>query len=218
MNYKIIAALALSIPITAFAYDKDLIISKEANRHPVYMGVETGYGSTTWGYLVPPEENAALTLSTPTSVAEGGAIWGILLGYEFSPHFGIEGSYNHYPNATIKFDETSIFTFDHDDITEFTTKTDCVSLITKFMLYIPNTQIRAVSSVGISNVHRSDILFDSWSLSPTFGLGFNYDLNAHVMVEIGANLTTGYAIAELDPVENFVPFLYSGYLHLNWRF
>lgn len=213
MKYKILTVLALSIPLTTFADYNDL----SASHHPIYMGVETGYGSTTWGYLVAPDENAALSFTTPIAVSEGGTIWGLLLGYEFSPNFGLEGSYTHYPNAKIHFDESSMFAYDNDDLTEFTTETETVSIIGKFMLYIPKTQIRAVSSFGIANIHREDMVYENWTLSPKFGVGLNYNLNTHLMVEVGINYTAGYAVTELEPTDDFTPFLYSGYLHLNWR-
>lgn len=215
-NYKLFIA-SLLLPLTTHAA-QDLAIHQEPNFHPIYMGVETGYGSTTWGYLVPAEEDAAMAFSTPTAVHEGGVIWGLLLGYEFSPNFAIEGSYTRYPNAEIEFDDMSLFAFEHDDVTEFSTETESVSLIGKFMLYLPNTKIRAVSSVGIANVHRADFIFNSWTLNPKFGVGFNYSLNQHVVAEVGITYTAGYAVTELSPAENFIPFLYSGYLHLTWHF
>ena len=101
--------------------------------YPFYAGVTGGYGKTTWQGLVPPEDkqNLAMELSTPKYVNEGGLLWGLFAGYELLPYFALEASYMHYPDATIAFDSSSIFSFEHDDITTFTSKTEEVSLMAK---------------------------------------------------------------------------------------
>jgi len=188
--------------------------------HPFYLGLTGGYGSTTWGGLVPSKnkQNNALNISTPTYVKEGGAIWGAFVGYEFIPFFAIEGAYTRYPDAKVSFDPMSLFTFEHDGLTSLTTKTETVSLMGKIMLVIPNTKIRAYSSVGGAEVHRSDQLNDHWQLSPTFGLGFTYNITDHIMTELGANYTSGAGESELNPAQDYVPFLYSVFFHLGYRF
>jgi hypothetical protein len=188
--------------------------------HPFYVGITGGYGSTTWNQLAPSQQNAslALSLSTPTSAKEGGGIWGFFAGYELIPNFAIEASYTRYPIATVYFDSSSLFTFDYNGRTEFSTKTDTTSLLVKFMLMIPHTSVRAFSSAGVAGIHRSDVITDCWRVSPAFELGFNYNINEHLMLEIGANYTGGYGESELNPAEDYVPFLYSGFLRLGYRF
>ena len=196
----------------------------EIKRHPLYVGVTGGYGSTTWAGLVPldlseqDEQTFALRLSTPIQVSEGGGVWGFFAGYEFIPNFALEASYMRYEDATVTFDEISNFTFNTDGLTEFVTQTETVSLMGKFMLFIPRTKVRVYSSVGGAALHRKDILANGWRYTPTFGLGLNRDFNPHVMGEIGANFTAGYGEAQLNPTDVYFPFLYSVFARLAYRF
>lgn len=188
--------------------------------HPFYIGITGGYGSTTWNGLVPADnkQNEATLLSTPKSVTEGGAIWGMYVGYEFIPQFALEASYTHFPNATVYFDEMSLVSFNNDGLTSLTTKTESVSLLAKFMVMIPHTTIRIYSSAGAAGVHRQDMLNNVWRASPSFTVGFNYNFTDHLMGEFGMNYTGGYGESELDPSQDYVPFLYSAFFRLAYRF
>jgi len=209
------AAFFFSVCHLAYAAtDPDLF------RYPFYVGVEGGYGSTTWGWLVPPENRASelLELSTPTNVNEGGALWGIFMGYELIPEFAVEANYSRYTTAHVFFSDESIFAFTYDGQTQFNSGTEDYSLSAKFMLFIPQTTVRVYSSVGVAAVHRYDILEDRWRASPAFGVGFNYNITPHWMTEIGANFTGGYGESELTPANDYMPFLYSVFLRLAYRF
>lgn len=186
--------------------------------NPFYIGLEGGYGSTTWGHLVPAEPNAAMSLSTPIQVSEGGSVWGVFGGYELIPEFAVEANYMHFQATRLYFDSMSLFSFDYDGRTELTTRSETVSVMGKFMLVIPRTTIRAYSSVGIAAVHRYDEIKNIWRGNPSFGAGLNYNLDDHWMTEIAINYTPGYGEAELDPTIDFVPFLYSAFLRLAYRF
>lgn len=189
--------------------------------YPFYLGFTGGGGSTTWGTLVPPKNRQidALSLSTPIHVNEGGSIWGFFAGYELIPFFAVEAAYTHYPKATVAFDaEKSLFAFDHDGVTEFVTRTEAVSLVGKFMFLIPHTTVRAFSSVGPAVVHRKDVIVNHWRVSASFNVGLNYNFNEHIMGEIGFNYTSGFGVSEIDPAEDFMPFLYSGFFRLAYRF
>ena len=199
----------------------------DIKRHPLYVGVSGGYGSTTWSGLVPldlSDEEDPMRLSTPIGVSEGGGVWGFFAGYEFIPVFALEASYMRYPDATVTFDPLSNFNWDHGGsegllgLTEFVTQTETVSLMAKFMVFIPRTTIKAYSSIGAAALHRKDILTDGWIYTPTFGAGFNTDFTPHIMGEIGANFTAGYAEAQLDPTDVYFPFLYSVFVRLAYRF
>lgn len=188
--------------------------------HPLYVGGMAGYGSTTWDGLVPASVNAsaALSLSTPIHVSEGGFTWGFFAGYEISPFFALEASYLRFPDATVTFDEISLFAFEHDGRLSFQTRTEMLALLAKIMLVVPNTSVRLYSGAGIANVHRHDEVIDYWQVSPTFGVGLNYNLTEHIMGEIGANYTAGYGESEISPVEDYVPFLYAVFLRIAYRF
>lgn len=189
----------------------------ERNR-PLYIGITGGYGQTTWGQLVPKDnDNAALNVSTPTHVSEGGGLWGVYGGYYFLPLFALEGSYMRYPVAHLTFDPTSLFTFYHNGRTELDTNTESVSIVAKILLVIPRTKIKFYSSIGGAGVHRYDAVVNRWRLSPTFGAGFLYDINKRFIAEFGTEYVAGYGQSEMDPAEHYVPFMYSGFLRLACR-
>lgn len=193
---------------------------EELFRYPVYVGVAGGYGSTTWQGLVPSPEkqNVAINISTPTWVNEGGAVWGVLAGFEVTPYFAIEANYTHYPDARVFFDEDSLFSFEHDDHVELRTHTDTASVMAKVMLIIPSTAFRLYSGAGVARVQRNDEINRDWRASPTFAIGVNCNLTPHVMGEVGINYTAGYGESELNPAADYIPFLYSVALKLAYRF
>lgn len=189
------------------------------SRH-FYIGGLGGYGSTTWEGLVPSleKQNSAIGISTPIRVEEGGGVYGFLAGYEFSPYFAIEGSYFKYPDAKVHFEDISLFSFNNDGKTHFSTRTNAYSLMGKIMLVIPKTYLRAFSSFGVADVHRKDLLNDHWRLSPTFGAGINYHITDRIMAELAGNYIAGYGESELNPTEVYFPFLYSVTFRLAYYF
>lgn len=188
-------------------------------QHPFYIGGTAGYGSTTWDGLVPTtkNQNMALSLSTPIETEEGGGVVGFFLGYEFFPYFAVEGAYAHYHDATVRFDPISLFSFDNDERVKFVTHTETISLMGKFMILVPHTMIKIYSSAGIASLHREDILMDSWRITPTFGVGLNYNFTPHIMGELGGNYTAGFGESALNPSESYFPFLYSAFVRLAYR-
>lgn len=189
-------------------------------QHSFYVGAMGGYGSTTWQGLVPSTENQnlALSMSTPLDVTEGGAVWGVLAGFEFVPALAVEASYMRYADAKISFDEMSLFSFDNNGSLGFVSQTEALSVMGKIMLPVPHTKVRIYSSAGVADVHRSDILKDEWRVSPTFGAGLNYQLTDHFMGELGGNYTAGFGESQLNPTESYFPFLYSVTLRLAYYF
>ena len=187
---------------------------------PFYVGVSGGLGSTTWRGLVPAAEkqNSAISLSTPIEVKEGGGVWGIFTGYEFTPNFAIEANYRHYHRAKVIFNEDSIFAFEHDGRLIFNTDTKSIDIMAKVMLVIPKTPLRLYSSIGMAEIHRQDEISQHKQISPTFGGGFNFSFTKHFMAELGFNYTAGYGESELNPADDYMPFLYSGFFSLAYRF
>lgn len=187
---------------------------------PLYIGIMGGYGSTTWNGLVPAavNQNEAMSFSVPTSVQEGGGVWGLMGGFEFMPSLALEASYMHFPDAQVNFAPLSLFSFTHNEQTQFTTRTETMSLVAKLMVVIPNTPLRIFSSVGGAGVHRDDILAEEWLLSPTFGFGLNYRMTRHIMAELAFNYTAGYGESQLSPTDTYLPFLYATTFRLAYFF
>jgi opacity protein-like surface antigen len=191
-------------------------------KYPFYAGITAGYGNTTWQGLVPdPNKNAAaMVFATPIRADEGGVLWGAAAGYEFNPYFALEGSYSRYPNAKVTFnpDPTiSYFTFSHQ-ISNLNTHTETVAINAKIMMIIPHTTIRAYSCLGPAGIHRYDQIRERWRVTPAFGAGLNYNFTDHIMGEFGVNYTAGYGVSEMSPAEDYLPFLYSAFLRVAYRF
>lgn len=214
--FKPLTLLTLTYLSTTLSYASD---HDDIFRYRWYAGGHIGYGSTTWEGLVPSaaKQNIAINMSTPISITEGGLIGGALMGYEFTPYFGFEASYTQYPNARLHFDETSLFAFDHNDQTDLITQTEMVAVIAKIMLIIPHTHVRAYSDFGIADVHRDDHIRDQWKLTPTFGMGLNYNITPRIMTEIAATYAAGYGESEISPVDDYIPFLYAISFKLAYR-
>ncbi len=187
--------------------------------HPFYIGVNGGYGSTTWKGLVPSQEKKSIVLnmSTPTDVREGGGVWGGVVGFDFSPWFGMDVNYLSYPKAEVFFDETSLFSFENNGRALLATHTQTVSLMAKFMVVIPETIMRLYSSVGVGWIHRGDEINDSWLVAPSFGAGLNYPISEHWMGEIAANYISGYGESEISPANDFIPFVYAVFFRVAYR-
>lgn len=192
---------------------------KNLYHHPIYIAGLGGWGSTTWGGLVPRPENQnwAISMSTPLKVKEGGEVWGLALGYELTPFFAIEADYMRFPNAQMTFDEYSLYSLDQNTLI-LNTSTQTASLNGRIMLVLPDTNFRLFSSVGIASVFRDDQINSDYRISPTFAFGFNVMMTDRLMAEIGSNYTAGYGESEINPVLDFVPFLYSVYVKLALRF
>ena len=194
------------------------VSSAFSDSYAFYIGVNGGYGSTTWVGLVPEiDQNMVLTMSAPIEVKEGGAAWGGFAGVEFTPFFALEANYLSYPDATVFFDKDSFFAFENNEQTELNTKTQAISLMAKFMLTLPGTSVRAYSSLGIGGIHRHDEINNVWIAAPSFGVGLNYIFTKHVMGEVVGNYMSGYGTSELNPVKDYVPFLYAAYARIAYR-
>jgi opacity protein-like surface antigen len=219
MRYFILVLCAWC-SFNAYAKQYSSLEIEQAFQHKAYVGALGGFGSTTWQGLVPAQEkqNMAISISTPVSVEEGGGVWGLAAGYELTPYFALEANYQHYPKARVIFDPESLFAFEQEGDLSFETNTEVFSLSGRLMLVIPQTLTRVYSSIGLARVQRDDIINQDWRFAPTFGLGVNFNFTDHVMGEIGSNYTAGYGESELNPAEDYVPFLYSVFLKLAYRF
>ncbi|MFT4060368.1 MAG: outer membrane beta-barrel protein [Legionella sp.] len=218
MSYKITKTILSPILLLSTTLCQAGI--KNTANHHFYVGAIAGYGSTTWQGLVASKENQndALSLSTPVDVEEGGATWGVMAGYEFTPCFAVEANYVRYPNSTVYFNEFSLFSFTHDHQLSLTTKTEAISLMGKIMLLIPNSNFRVFSSAGGAALYREDMIIDDWRLTPTFGAGINYNFTERIVGEIAGNYTAGYGESQLSPVDAYYPFLYSVTARVAYRF
>lgn len=188
--------------------------------HSWTVGVSGGYGSTTWQGLVPTAANQseALSLLTPIKATEGGAVWGAFIDYECSTYFGLEANYMQYPTATIHFDKNSLFTFEHDEQESFQSNTRTAFAVAKIMMPFPKTQLRLFSGAGIAGVYRNDIINTQTIASPVFTVGFRNLFSERILIELAGHYIAGQGEAELEPSQDYMPFLYAIYLKIGYRF
>lgn len=189
--------------------------------NPFYVGILGGMGSTTWKGLVPSqaEQNLALNMSTPIEAQEGGHVWGGIIGFEVNPFFAFQANYIHYPTARVFFDSISLFSFNHFDLSDFTTRTESISFLGKVMLIFPDSKLRLFSSAGAGMVHRQDMIInDNWHLGPSFEVGLNYPVNDRIMAEVAGNYVAGFGESQLNPTDAYFPFLYSVSIRLAYCF
>lgn len=202
----------------AYAKTPDNIL--ELYEKKIYAGGVGGIGFTTWRGLVPSEENRndAMSISTPILAREGGPVWGIFGGYEFTPYFAIEANYMKFPEAVVTFDDDSLFAFEHDGLTKLRSNTQTGSLMAKIMLLIPESPFRLYSAAGIAGVWRDDEINVAHRVSPSFSFGVTLNVSKRLMFEIGSNYTAGYGESEINPANDFIPFVYSFYGKAAFRF
>jgi hypothetical protein len=221
-NNKLLCCCLLAFFFPSVSFSAISLSTASVGNHtqyPFYAGLTIGYGTTTWGELVAPvDETMMMLLSTPTKVDEGGTIGGAFIGYELFPSFDIELSYMHYANARIFVDPMSLITYDYGVIDSFVSRTNNYSLVGKFLVPIPHSKARIFSSIGPAVTHRQDVVYDHWRLTAAFNVGFDIDISERLMMEIGGNYTAGTGKSEIDPIVDYIPFLYSGYGRLAWRF
>jgi hypothetical protein len=196
--------------------------------NPVYIGVLGGWGSTDWRMLVPKCHGTKnditncknlIDASAPLSAGDSGFIWGATAGYEIQPHFAIEGTVIRFPDTTITFNKVYNFYTKLNNIDDETIRsiTWAYYLVAKFMVQIGNTPIRGFANAGPELTYRKDILADCVRINPTFGVGLDYLVAAHAMVEIGFQYIAGYGESNTKPASCYIPFLYSLHLKLMAR-
>lgn len=205
---------------SGFVFSKGSTDYTDLYQYKFYFGGVGGNGSTTWGGLVPSEENRndAMSISTPILVREGGAVWGLVAGYEITPYLALEANYMHFPKAKITFDVDSLFAFEQDGRTVLYSNTQVGSIMARIMLVIPDSPFRLYSGAGAACVWREDDISSDNRISPTFAFGATLTLSKRLMLEIGSNYTAGYGESELNPANDFIPFVYSFYGKLAYRF
>ncbi len=194
-----------------------------------YVGLLTGYGSTTWQELVGTD--TASWASTPNSAKEGGLLWGLVLGYDFNPHIGIELAYLHLPQAAITFDPNSASHYVWDDnVTAMNTQTEAVALSTQ--IYAPlSKRWRIFAKIGVEATHRHDhvtamrdptqpaatsLARFSWRIGAVFGGGLRYTMSRRWSTQVGFDYLTGYAESNTNPVYTYDPFIYAGYINFSY--
>lgn len=180
---------------------------------PFYAGILAGYGSTSWGHMVSADSTTLIALATPVDASDHGMVWGALLGYQFSPNFAFETTYVHYDDTNVKFLDYSFYT----PILEINSKSSSVSIVGKFIAPMPWWSLYGYADAGAAVTIRRDALANRQSVGAAFGLGFLKPVSDNMVADFSFQFHTGYAISEMKPALDYIPFLLSGQLRLIYR-
>ncbi len=226
LQFFLLILISLLIPYISFAGGAETAPNYNAiwRANPFYFGVLGGFGSTDWRMLVPSchgtQQNiddckSMSNLSAPLSAGDMGFSWGATIGYEIQPHFALEATVIRFPDTTIRFDDATFYQYlaDHN-LTQITSVTWAYYFVAKFMVQIGDTAFRGFANAGPELTHRKDVLVNAVRVNPTFGVGLDYLLAAHAMLEFGFQYIAGYGEANTTPACNYIPFLYSLHLKL----
>ncbi len=203
----------------------------------VYFGANLGGGSTEWKYLVDTTDPADTSVSTPTSVNEGGPSWGVVFGYDVSKNFAIELQYMQFANAHIRLAEYGYVDQNNNSVMGIVSRTDAYSLSGKFFAQIAHTSMRAFAAVGVGLVERRDPLVDykanpsfvypysnytgksslAVCVTPYLSSGLTYSFTRHWMLESGFQYYTGFGKSQINPVSGFIPFAWDAYGRLAYQ-
>lgn len=187
--------------------------SIEAKR-PFYLGVLGGYGHTTWGELISPEQSWLVLQSTPISTRDNGFVWGFLGGYNFTPNFALEATFVKFHDSDVYFLENSFYT----PVDQYRTKTHVFTLVGKFIVPMSRLKISPYANAGLSLTHRKDILANKYRVGAAFGVGAMKDISDRVTFDLNFQYITGYGMSELKPALDYIPFLLSAQARLLYRF
>lgn len=202
-----------------------------------YFGVNLGGGSTEWKYLVDTTDPGDPSITTPTSVTEGGPSWGIVIGYDLNKNFAVEAQYMQFANADIQLSPFSTYKDQNgNQILSITSQTDAYSISGKFLAQVAHTHMRAFAAIGVGIVQRSDPLvnyqagdnpppFSNYTgtnhhtscATPYLSTGVVYSFTRHWMLESGFQYYTGFGKSEVNPVSSFIPFAWDAYGRLAYQ-
>jgi hypothetical protein len=218
-NAKILAILfLLGFNISSLANDHNLTLWTQ---HPLYIGITGGWGSTDWSQVVvrsfSDDEKTTLALSAPTAAGDCGLVVGAMIGYEVASHFAFEANYMHFPTAKVVFDENSIYNTEHNIVTMHS-HTFALNVLGKVLVPLGSTSVRGFIDAGPAIIHREDPLVDTNHVCPTFGIGIDYTFHTHFMWMLAFQYYAGFGQATLRPAINDIPFLYTFYTGLSYRF
>jgi hypothetical protein len=183
-------------------------------KHPLIIGVGTGYGNTDWQFLT--SKNPMAQLSSPDSAKDQGIAENLFLAYQFSPRFLLEASFTHFSTSFVHFVKGNIYDPNYNAFT-LKSHTQTINFSSQLSLPIQHSKFFIYSSLGASITHRNDKLNNRWHLGPLFGGGIGYEPTKKTFTEFGFDYTAGYGEAEVNPANDYIPFTYYIYFQVGTR-
>lgn len=182
-----------------------------APERPFYVGVSGGYGSADWDGL--DAHDNATQLSTPVKADDNGFVWGAFVGYQFNPNFALEAAYHRYAVSELTFSN-----FNYYNRTQLSTQTASYTLMGKIMTQIVIPQLKGFAGFGAAYIYRKDNIAHKGHVGPAFSVGLSYDATKSINLGLDVEYLSGFGRSVYEPVNDYVPFVYSTNLTLAYRF
>lgn len=187
--------------------------------HGFYLGPSVGYGSTNWSFLT-TEPNSPAAAASPISADDSGLVYGVIMGYQLSNYFAIEGDYMHYPLSHITFEAYSDYWPDSDSNVTISSNSQQIGLYLKLFVpfqFLGNT--RVFSGIGIEDTMRFDSLAaQNNRIGGIFTGGLIHFFTNKIAAETAFDYSTGAGKASAYPAYYYTPFLYQAHFVLMYYF
>jgi len=197
--------------------------------HPsVYAEYAVGVGATSWKQLANSDPNqAAITESVPLRAPDNNLmVYGGVLGYQPSKNFAFEFSYLRFPDSTLYLSEDA-----YSPSTMQTETSEFAFMVKVLGQMTHRIPLFAYAAAGVQAIHRDDgdgatslvsfpplvIQENIWHVNPAFGFGFLYNINPHWVMDLAFRFNVGFGRSEVNPLKDYVPFLYSGTFRFGYR-
>jgi hypothetical protein len=215
MIIKIFKILLLSIAlISSCAADE-----QNFSNHFFYAGGMFGNANENWSDVVSTDP---LTQKTnPLSADGNGILFGLDAGYQFSPHFAIEGEMISLPSTKLVF---------YQKLDPYKTPDNMynVGVVNASMVFaavefkviapLPNSKFSLFVDAGPGYVYMDYPITNIGIIVPTFGGGLLYRINDHWQAEGAFQYAPGTGKSVGDPMYFFVPETYAGTFKLDYIF
>lgn len=188
---------------------------------PFYVGGGIGYGSTDWAPVSSAHASfIPLEFELPLEAKDSGLLKTLFFGYHVLPQIAIEARYQRYPMTTVYFSKLAEKEYPElAGSTHMDSDTSSLALIAKyFVQFSPQYKITSYADLGGTYIFRQDLIAKISRLTPTFGLGVNYNFTPSIQSAIEFNYTAGYDTAVENPVRSYIPFLYAVEFRLIYGF
>ncbi|MEM1244154.1 MAG: outer membrane beta-barrel protein, partial [Pseudomonadota bacterium] len=177
-------------------------------------------GDTDWNQ-VGNDTDETVAINSLDTAKDSGLAWGVIVGYQFSKLFAVEGNFTRFARTTVNLDPLTIYQFPPYNLKELSFKSSTETYLLLFKVMVPfafNNNLNFMVNVGFGSILRSDPLRKTSRLAPSFGAGFNYDMTKRVFSEVGFQYTPGFGRATETPLIDYIPFVYSIHYKLGLRF
>lgn len=184
-----------------------------------YVGLMSGVANVDWSSTVSTDVSSYG--SNPLSADGVGALFGADVGYQFSPHFAVEGEVIRMPDTRLTFYYILPFPpFNNDYLNQsvVTSHMTFAAVTFKVIAPLPNSKFSLFVDAGPAYQYRADAIKNIGTWAPTFGGGLLYRINEHWQAEGSFQYAPGTGKSIADPMYAYVPEIYAGTFKLDYIF